>query len=142
WQQKMMPHPGSDAADEIVGQEARDDGFLYDELRYRVGKRAFQAVTDLDTHLAFVRRDDEQRAGIFLFLSYLPVTPELVTVVLDRSALERLERDHDKLAGGLGLELGELALECGLARRGENSGVDNYAARQLREDERIGRKRD
>src|SRR5262249_57228512 len=129
WQQKMMPHPGSDAADEIVGQEARDDGFLYDELRYRVGKRAFQAVTNLDTHLAFVRRDDEQRTGIFLFLSDLPVAPELVTVVLDRSALKRLERDHDKLAGGLGLELGELALEHGLGRRVENSCIIDDAAR-------------
>src|SRR5262249_36714855 len=32
-------HPATDAADEIVGPEARDDGVLYDELRYRVGKR-------------------------------------------------------------------------------------------------------
>src|SRR5262249_46919992 len=121
--------PATDAANEIVDPEARDDGVLDDELRSRVGKRAFQAVTDLDTHLAFVWRDDEQRAGIFLFLSDLPVAPELVTVVLDRGALERLERDHDKLAGGLGLELGELALERGLGRRVENPGVVDDAAR-------------
>src|SRR5262249_61963055 len=56
--------PAADAAGEIVRPKARNDGGLYDELRYRVGERAFEAVTDLDAHLAFVRRHDEQRAGI------------------------------------------------------------------------------
>src|SRR5215467_5465396 len=82
--------PATDAAGEIVGPKARNDGVLDDELRYRVGKRAFEAITDLDAHLAFVRRHDEQRAGVLLFLSDLPVTPELVTVVLNRGSLKRL----------------------------------------------------
>src|SRR5262245_1259305 len=133
--------PATDAASEIVGPKARNDGVLDDELRYRVGKRAFEAITDLDAHLAFVRRDDEQRAGILLFLSDLPVTPELVPVVLNRGSLKRLQRNHNELAGGLGLELGELALERGRGRRGENSGIVYHTGCQLREGERIGRKR-
>src|SRR5262249_9686967 len=107
----------------------------------RVGERTLEAVADLNPHLAFVRRHDEQRAGILLFLSDLPVTPELVTVVLDRGALEQLDRDHDKLPCGLGLELRELALERGFGRRVENSGIVDHTAGELREGERIGRKR-
>jgi hypothetical protein len=74
-------------------------------------------------------------------LSDLPVTPELVAVVLNRGSLKRLQRNHDELAGGLGLELGEFALEPGLGRRVENSGIVDHTAGELREGERIGRKR-
>src|SRR6516165_6417108 len=35
--------PPTDAAGEIVGPKTRNDGVLDDELRYRVGKRAFEA---------------------------------------------------------------------------------------------------
>src|SRR6516225_5218365 len=133
--------PATDAAGEIVDPKARNDGVLYDELRDRVGERAFEAVADLDAHLAFVRRHDKQRAGILLFLSDLPVTPELISVVLNRGSLKRLQRYHNELAGGLGLELGELALEPGLGRRVENSGIVDHTAGELREGERIGRKR-
>ena len=42
---------------------------------------------------------------------------------------------------GLGLELGELALERGLGRRVENAGIVDHTAGELREGERIGRKR-
>ena len=69
------------------------------------------------------------------------MTPELVTVVLNRGSLKRLQRNHNELAGGLGLELGELALEPGLGRRVENSGIVHHTAGELREGERIGRKR-
>src|SRR6516225_3293166 len=120
--------PATDAAGEIVGPKTRNNGILYDELRYRVGERSLEAVTDFDAHLAFVRRDDQQRAGILLFLSDLPVTPELVAVVLNRGSLKRLQRNHNELAGRLGLELGELALERGLGRRVENSGIVHHTA--------------
>src|SRR5262249_31885433 len=133
--------PTTDATGEIVGPKTRNDGVLYDELRYRVGERTFEAVTDLDAHLAFVRRHDQQRAGILLFLSDLPVTPELVAVVLNRGSLKRLQRNHNELAGGLGLELGELALEPGLGRRVQNSGIVDDTAGELRKGEGIGRKR-
>src|SRR5262245_16233443 len=134
--------PAADAAGEIVGPKTRNDGVLDDELRYRVGERSLKAVTDLDAHLAFVRRHDQQRAGVLLFLSDLPVTPELVTVVLDRGSLKRLQCNHNELAGGLGLELGELTLERGLGRRVEDSGIVDHTAGELREGERVGRNRD
>src|SRR5262249_15016570 len=38
--------PAADAPREIVGPKTRKDGVLYDELRYRIGKRAFEAVAD------------------------------------------------------------------------------------------------
>src|SRR5215831_10554517 len=134
--------PATDAAGEIVDPKTRNYGVLYDKLGDRVGERAFEAVADLDAHLAFVRRHDKQRAGILLFLSDLPVTPELVTVVLNRGSLKRLQRNHNELAGGLGLEFRQLALERGLGRRVENSGIVDHTAGELREGERIGRKRD
>src|SRR5713226_4709251 len=104
-------HPASDSAGEIVHPKTREDGILYDEPRDRVGERAFETIADLDAHLALVRRHDQQGAGVLVLLSDLPVPPELIAVVLDRGVLQRLEGDHDKLARGLGLELGELALE-------------------------------
>src|SRR5215469_15761417 len=133
--------PATDAAGEIVDPKTRNDGVLYDELRYRVGESALEAVADLDAHLAFVRRHDQQCAGVLLFLSNLPVAPKLVAVVLDRCSLKRLQRNHNELAGGLGLELGELALERSLGRSVENSGIVHHTAGELREGERIGRKR-
>src|SRR5262249_52150994 len=60
----------------------------------------------------------------------------------NRGSLRRLQRNHNELAGGLGLELGELALEPGLGRRVENSGIVDHTAGEFREGERIGRKRD
>ena len=68
------------------------------------------------------------------------MTPELISVVLNRGSLKRLQRYHNEL--GLGLELGELALEPRLGRRVENSGIVDHTADEFREGERIGRKRD
>src|SRR5436309_156308 len=81
------------------------------------------AAADLDTYLALVRGNDQKRAGVLLLLSDSPVSPELIAVILDRGALQRLESDDDQLPGGLGLELRELALERGLGLRIENSGI-------------------
>ena len=98
--------PATDPTCETVGPQAWDDGILNDELRYRVGKRSFEAISDLDAYLALVRRYDQQGASVFLFLSDLLVTPELIAIVLDRGSLQRLERNHNQLARGLGVEIG------------------------------------
>src|SRR5262245_29339358 len=126
-------HPATDTAGEVIGPKTRDDGVLDDEPGHCVGERPFKAVTHLDTHLALVRRHNQQGAGIFLLLTDLPVTPELVAIILDRRSLQRLQRDHDELAGGLALEIGELLLERGFAGRIENSGVVNNTAGERRE---------
>ena len=74
----------------------------------RVGERAFEPVADLDAHLALVRRHDQQHAVVLVLLADLPVAAELIAVILDRGALQRLQRDDDELVGGLGFEIGEL----------------------------------
>src|SRR5215813_11229184 len=79
--------PATNAAGEIVGPQTRDDGILDDEFGHRVGERAFEAIADLDAHLALVRRHDQQGAGILLLLTDLPVTPELVAIILNRGSL-------------------------------------------------------
>src|SRR5262249_57717847 len=78
--------PATDAAGEIVGPKTRNDGVLYDELRYRVGERSLEAVTGFDARLALVRRHAQQATGVILCLSTLPVRPELDTVVVERRA--------------------------------------------------------
>src|SRR5580700_8207728 len=124
-------HSAIDAAGEIVRPQAREDRVLDDEPRHRIGERALEAVADLDAYLALVRGDDQKGAGILLLLSDPPMSPELIAVILDRGALQRLESDDDKLPDGLGLELRELALERDLGRGIENSGIVDDAAGEL-----------
>ena len=106
-----------DAAGEILGAEARQDGVLDDQPRHRVGELAFEAVADLDPHPPLVRRDDQHRAGVLALLADAPVPPELIAVVLDRGALQRLQGDDHELAGGLGFEVGELLVRARVLRR-------------------------
>ena len=124
----------------IVGAEARDDRVLDDQPGDRVGERAFEPVADLDAHLALARHDDQQRAVVLALLADLPVAAELVAEVLDRGALQRSQRDHDELVGGLGFERGELFGERGARRRIEDVGLVDDAAGQRREGERKGGK--
>ena len=97
-------------------------------LETSVGERAFEAVADLDAHLALVRRHDQQHAVVLVLLADLPVAAELIAVVLDRGALQRFERHHDELVGGLGFEVGELLRERRALRRVEDIGVVDHAA--------------
>ena len=81
-----------DAAGEIVGPEARHDRVLDDAARDRVGQRAFEAIADLDAHLALVRRTISSTP---LFLPCWPICqwrPSSIAVVLDRGALQRFQR--------------------------------------------------
>ena len=68
----------------VVGAEARQDRVLDDEAANGVGERAFEAVADLDTHLALVRRHDQQHAVVLVLLADAPLAAELVAVILDR----------------------------------------------------------
>ena len=62
-----------DAAGEIAGAKARQDGVVDDQARHRVGQRALEPVADLDPHLALVGRDDQQRAVVLALLADAPV---------------------------------------------------------------------
>src|SRR5262245_15744460 len=117
-----------DAAGKVVGTKARDDCVLDDEPRDRVGERAFEPVADLDAHLALVRRHDQHHAVVLVLLADTPVAPELDPVILDRGALQRFERHHHELVGGLGLERGELVIERSAGSGIEDIGLVHHAA--------------
>ena len=51
----------ADAARKIAGAEGRHHGVLDDQLGVEVGQRAFEAVADLDAHLAVGFDDEQQR---------------------------------------------------------------------------------
>ena len=59
---------------------------LDDDLRERVGERAFQAVTHLDAYLALAGHDDQERAVVPFLLANLPVSLELIAVIGDQSS--------------------------------------------------------
>ena len=109
-----------DAAAEVAGLEARRDGVGDDDLRQRVGQRAFEAVADLDPHPPLVRRDQQQHAVVLRLLAELPGAEQLVGVGLDLLALQRADGGDDELDAGLGLEIRELRLRARPARRRRN----------------------
>ena len=102
----------------------------------QIGERAFEPVADLDAHLAFVRRHDQQHAVVLVLLADLPLAAELIAVILDRGALQRFERHHDKLVGRFGFEVGELLRQRRALRRVEDIGLVDDAAGQRGERER------
>ncbi len=70
------------------------------KFEIRSVSRAFETVADFDPHLALVRRDDQQHAVVVALLADLPVTPELIAVILNWPCPpQRFQRDHDKLIG-------------------------------------------
>jgi hypothetical protein len=65
----------------------------------------------------------------FVLLPDLPTAAELHAEVLDRGALQRFQRDHDQLVGGLGFEISEFFGEGRARRRIEDVGfIDDAAA--------------
>ena len=113
----MSSTPARDARRHVAGAEFRQDRVLDDQPGHRVGEIAFEAVADLDAHVALVRRDDQDDAVVLALLADPPGAAELIAVVGDVVALQRFQRDHDELVGGLRLERGELGIElrCGVA---------------------------
>src|SRR6185437_1686801 len=75
-----------------------------------------------------LRRDNEQRSGICPLLADAPMTPELVAKLLDLISLQRGQGDDHKLPAGLGLEVGQLALDGGAAGRVEHMRVVDHAS--------------
>src|SRR5581483_4410802 len=69
-------------ARKIAGAKTRQDRVLDDQLRYRVGQRAFEAVADLDPHLSLGRRNDQQCAVVDALLADPPVASKLIAEIL------------------------------------------------------------
>ena len=78
-----------DAVTEIAGLEPRRDGVGDDDLRQRVGQRAFEAIADLDPHAMLVRRHQQQDAVVLVRLAQLPCAEQLVGVGLDLLPFQR-----------------------------------------------------
>ena len=92
--------------------ELRQDRVLDDELRHGVGHDRLEPAADLDAHLALVRRDDEQDAVVLALLADAPLAAELIAVVLDRVALQRVQRDDGELVGRLLLRARRARRRC------------------------------
>ena len=101
-------------------------------LETSVGERAFEAVADLDAHLALVRRHDQQHAVVLVLLPDLPVAAELTP----KSSIEVPCSDFSVTTTSwsvvLASSVGELLRERRPGRRIENAGLVDHAAGRAR----------
>ncbi|NLS27699.1 hypothetical protein S2M10_27000 [Sphingomonas sp. S2M10] len=130
---------GDDAARHVARLELRHDDVADDLVRQRVGHDRFEAIADLDPHLALVGRDDQDDTVVRVLLPDPPGTAELIAVIGDVIALQVRDRRDDELAAGRLLhfrrKLGELRDLCGR----EQVGVVDHPAGQLGEG-RVGQR--
>src|SRR6476620_9143373 len=82
-----------------------------DDVGNCVGDDRLEPAANLDAHFVFCRRDDEQHAVIQLFGADAPMPAELIAVILDGVALQRMHGDDDDLVGALVFERLELGGE-------------------------------
>ena len=113
---------GGDSAGEVAATELRDDVFLDDPVRGRVGQCALEAVTHLDPHPPILQCDQQDRAVIDAAATDLPGLGDADRVLLDFLGLRRRDDQHGDLAALRALERPQLRVERrGLVRR-ERSG--------------------
>src|SRR5262249_43809080 len=103
-------------------------------------ERALETIADLDAHLALAWRHDQQHAVVLALLSDSPAAAEFDAEILDRGPLQRSQRHHHELVGGLGFEVRELLGERRTRRLIEDIGLVHHAAAERGEDERNRRK--
>src|SRR5262249_3165311 len=99
----------------------------------------FEAVADLDAHLALAWRHDQQHAVVLALLSDSPAAAELDAKILDRGALQRSQGHDHELVGGLGFEVRELLGERRPRRLIEDIGLVHRAAAERGQDQRNSR---
>ncbi len=122
---------GADAVVVIAALERGRDVLLDDAVGRRVGQRAFEAVADLDAHLAVVQRDQQQHAVIDLAAAELPLVDDADRILLDDLGLRRRhDQDHDLAALRL-LERRELGFERGRLVRRQRAGEVGDPRREL-----------
>ncbi len=86
---------GADAVVVIAALERGRDVLLDDPVGGRIGQRAFEAVADLDAHLAVVQRHEQQHAVVDLAAAELPLIDDTDRVLLDCLGLRR-RHDQDR----------------------------------------------
>src|SRR5205814_8261110 len=104
---------GGEAAFIIPIAEMGLDMVLGDVECRNVRQRTFEAVADLNKHLAVLNKDKQHDAVSFIFLADAPGLSDTLCVIIDRRiALHfRKYRNHD-LVGRFALELRELLVEA------------------------------
>ena len=86
-------------------------------------------------------RDQKQHAVVLLRLAELPGAEQLIGVGLDVAAFERSHRGDDELDAGLLLQGYRFGCDVAAARRGQDIGLIDHRAGELREIERQGERR-
>ena len=122
-----------DSRVEIACFELRRHRCRYDDFRERIGQRALKAIAHIDAHLALIGRDEKQDAVVFLRLSELPETTQLITESLYIRILKRWNSRDDKLDAGFLLELFLLGLDFGARRRRQHARLIHDAPGERRE---------
>jgi len=104
---------GGDAALIIPSPKKRLDVRVGDIEHRDVRKRAFQAIADLNKHLAILDEHKEHHAVAALLLTNTPGLCHALGVVGDiRVALHFGKNRHHDLIGGFSLELRELLIKA------------------------------
>ena len=127
---------GEDPARIVIGAEARQNLFLDDLVRQRVGHDRLQPVADLDPHPLLVGRDQQDDAIVRALLADVPGPAELIAIILDRHVLQAGDRRHDQLPRGGALQRLQLLGELRLLLRAQQIGLVDHPAAERREAER------
>src|SRR3546814_19037543 len=85
---------GGDAGGIVALSERRQDLVGDDGVGGSVGQVAFEAIADLDAHLALVVCNDQQHAVVAALLADAPVAAELVATGAACGALQRRPTRH------------------------------------------------
>ena len=107
---------------EVSGPKVGLHDVVGDSFRVGIGNRTFQAVTDLDSHLAVIAGDQEQDSVIELAPPELPGLCHAEAEIFEHLAFETGNGQDGHLSPGGFLQLLESCFDRGLGIRGEEVG--------------------
>ena len=119
----MASTPASMPAPKLPGAKMRPHDVVQDLSRAGVGEAALEAVADLDAHAALLPRHDEEHAVVDVLPAELPRLEDPHRVVLDRVALEAVDREDGDLGACPLLEV----RRASSSRRSRTSGGTMFA---------------
>jgi len=79
--------------------EIRQDDLINDLAGGCIGQHRLQPISNLNTDLTFLGSDDQQDAVIFALLPDMPVSSQLVAIVIDAVAIQGGDSRHHHLIG-------------------------------------------
>src|SRR5262249_571438 len=127
-----------DSSIEIVGPKPGPHVVVEDLSRPEVRELAFEAVADLDPHLAVVSRDEQKNPVVDALAAEFPGLGHADGILLEGFALEARNHEHSDLGPGPRLQVAKLRFQT-LARGGrERAGEIVDAPGEKRNVERFG----